>query len=313
MRTRHCRRRRLLLRIGLAALPSLLLPLSAAPAAERDTMDVVVSAQACVVDGLGEGGIALLATLPPKGPMRTGMLLGVKTVDSHPQEVLDLVAALHGQKGAVGSNRAGRFAEFEGVGTVESHGEIIATDRKATWWIQENGEFSIQVAGETFRGRGFGFVTFAQEPEPAQGDTATHEVGHWLGLYHTFQDGVAIDLFVAATPTAEGYPEIAGNFRDTAEGETAHAHGHLDYLKQVGDPATGSPHEPDVGFEGEGSMTFVFDDGRQTDAAIFLKTDPDLMTLRLAVPTMDMRDTFAYRVLPCLAPCRGFLFHAPAR
>ena len=30
-------------------------------------------------------------------------------------------------------------------------------------------------------------------------------------------------------------------FRDTAEGETGHAHGHLDFLKQVGDPATGLP------------------------------------------------------------------------
>lgn len=30
-------------------------------------------------------------------------------------------------------------------------------------------------------------------------------------------------------------------FRDTAEGETGHAHGHLDYLKEVGDPATGLP------------------------------------------------------------------------
>src|SRR3990167_1114590 len=36
----------------------------------------------------------------------------------------------------------------------------------------------------------------------------------------------------------EGYPDVAGLFRDTAEGETGHAHGHLDYLKQVGDPAT---------------------------------------------------------------------------
>ena len=38
-----------------------------------------------------------------------------------------------------------------------------------------------------------------------------------------------------------GLPEVAGNFRDTAEGETGHAHGHLDYLKQVGDPATDLP------------------------------------------------------------------------
>src|SRR5579875_56166 len=36
----------------------------------------------------------------------------------------------------------------------------------------------------------------------------------------------------------EGHPDIAGLFRDTAEGETGHAHGHLDYLKSVGDPAT---------------------------------------------------------------------------
>ena len=39
----------------------------------------------------------------------------------------------------------------------------------------------------------------------------------------------------------EGYPDIASNFRETAEGETGHAHGHLDYRKQVGDPATGLP------------------------------------------------------------------------
>ena len=40
---------------------------------------------------------------------------------------------------------------------------------------------------------------------------------------------------------SEGYPDVAGNFRDTADGETGHAHGHLDYLKPVGDPATGLP------------------------------------------------------------------------
>ena len=48
-------------------------------------------------------------------------------------------------------------------------------------------------------------------------------------------------LWMAKVADVEGYPEIAGNFRDTAEGETGHAHGHLDYLRKVGDPATGLP------------------------------------------------------------------------
>jgi len=48
-------------------------------------------------------------------------------------------------------------------------------------------------------------------------------------------------LYFAKQADVEGYPEVAGNFRDTAEGETGHAHGHLDYLKQAGDPATGKP------------------------------------------------------------------------
>ena len=48
-------------------------------------------------------------------------------------------------------------------------------------------------------------------------------------------------LYFAKMADVEGYPEIAGNFRETAEGETGHAHGHLDYLKKVGDPATGLP------------------------------------------------------------------------
>ena len=48
-------------------------------------------------------------------------------------------------------------------------------------------------------------------------------------------------LYFAKVADVEGYSEIASNFRETAEGETGHAHGHLDYLKQVGDPATDLP------------------------------------------------------------------------
>jgi rubrerythrin len=48
-------------------------------------------------------------------------------------------------------------------------------------------------------------------------------------------------LYFARQADVEGHPDIAGLFRDTAEGETGHAHGHLDYLKEVGDPATDLP------------------------------------------------------------------------
>ncbi len=48
-------------------------------------------------------------------------------------------------------------------------------------------------------------------------------------------------LYFAKAADIEGFPEVAGLFRDTAEGETGHAHGHLEYLKKVGDPATDLP------------------------------------------------------------------------
>ena len=48
-------------------------------------------------------------------------------------------------------------------------------------------------------------------------------------------------LYFAKVADVEGYPEVASNFRETAEGETGHAHGHLEYLEEVGDPATGLP------------------------------------------------------------------------
>ena len=48
-------------------------------------------------------------------------------------------------------------------------------------------------------------------------------------------------LYFAKVADVEGHPDLAGLFRDTAEGETGHAHGHLDYLAAVGDPATDLP------------------------------------------------------------------------
>ena len=48
-------------------------------------------------------------------------------------------------------------------------------------------------------------------------------------------------LYFAQKADIEGAPDVAGVFRSTAEGETGHAHGHLEYLEAVGDPATGEP------------------------------------------------------------------------
>ena len=45
-------------------------------------------------------------------------------------------------------------------------------------------------------------------------------------------------LYFAQKADVEGYNDVASVFRSTAEGETGHAHGHLEYLEEVGDPAT---------------------------------------------------------------------------
>jgi len=51
-------------------------------------------------------------------------------------------------------------------------------------------------------------------------------------------------LYFAQEADVEGQNDVAVAFRSTAEGETGHAHGHLEYLEAVGDPATGLPIGP---------------------------------------------------------------------
>ena len=48
-------------------------------------------------------------------------------------------------------------------------------------------------------------------------------------------------LYFAAKADVEGQNDVSVVFRSTAEGETGHAHGHLEYLESCGDPATGLP------------------------------------------------------------------------
>src|SRR4029079_14423972 len=48
-------------------------------------------------------------------------------------------------------------------------------------------------------------------------------------------------LYFAQKADVEGYNDVSAGFRSTAEGETGHAHGHLEFLEETGDPATGLP------------------------------------------------------------------------
>ena len=48
-------------------------------------------------------------------------------------------------------------------------------------------------------------------------------------------------MYFARQADIEGYPEAAGVFKNTADGETGHAFGHLEFMEKQGggDPATG--------------------------------------------------------------------------
>ncbi|MBU2835733.1 MULTISPECIES: rubrerythrin family protein [Acidithiobacillus] len=48
-------------------------------------------------------------------------------------------------------------------------------------------------------------------------------------------------MYFASKADVEGMNDVSAVFRSTAEGETGHAFGHLEYLEKVGDPATGEP------------------------------------------------------------------------
>ena len=48
-------------------------------------------------------------------------------------------------------------------------------------------------------------------------------------------------LYFAQKADIEGYNDVATVFRSTAEGETGHAHGHLEFMEEVGYPAIGEP------------------------------------------------------------------------
>ena len=80
---------------------------------------------------------------------------------------------------------------------------------------------------------------FSTEEEPQLEGSQTHE-----NLKQAFAGESQANrryLYFAQKADIEGLPDIARVFRDTGDGETGHANGHLYFLEQVGDPVTGHP------------------------------------------------------------------------
>ena len=66
------------------------------------------------------------------------------------------------------------------------------------------------------------------------GDTVVHEVGHWLGLFHTFQGGCRGDGDLVPDTTAEAEPSFycadhAGHVRGRARGRPDPVRNFMDY------------------------------------------------------------------------------------
>lgn len=109
------------------------------------------------------------------------------------------------------------------------------------WYKDDPGYDGVVVLNLTLPGGGLVFETSAEEPEPdgalnySGGDTLTHEVGHWLGLFHTFDNGgcTLSNDRVLDTP-AEAEPQFYCSARDSCTGRrfpgSDPIHNFMDYV-----------------------------------------------------------------------------------
>jgi hypothetical protein len=247
----------------------------------------------------GEGLLAAAATLDERGAAAGAFLFSVPSA-----QLRTIVSVQRGRVEAEG-------AAFEGSGVAEVQGRVAVRDSGASVFVTRGGDLFIRVGdveiiGETIVGE----IRIREFPPAGQadGDTPFREVGHWLGLFDT---GSAAEPPVIAfgaislgdRTDVEGYPEVAGLFRDTADGETGHAHGHLDFLKQVGDPATARPSGSTIGFEASGEGE-CFEAGAEAAwTSIVLNLDLEAGALEFEAPECSFLERMPVAQLACPGRC----------
>jgi len=100
-------------------------------------------------------------------------------------------------------------------------------------------------------------------------------------------------LCFARKADVEGFNDLAAVFRSTAEGKTGHAHGHLEYLEEVGDPATGKPIGP------TGDILRPRSPARPTNIPTCIRAWPALPPGRLRRDRRLVRDARQGREVAC--------------
>ena len=140
------------------------------------------------------------------------------------------ISVPHGDVQKSSSSKAAAILAARSVHFVREHCKMARTPLAAFFNIPEN-YFTI---GELPR-----FIIKEDRMGKSLKDTKSHE--NLKAAFAGESQANRRYLYFAKRADIEGYTDIGGLFRDTSEAETGHAFGHLDFLKEVGDPATGVP------------------------------------------------------------------------